>query len=156
MLFVAGRLDRRLGGSEIRAGIRADYDYPHESIRRSVYWPVFRNSLPPLYQVFDFADTSVSVGQRNESTVATQALGMLNHPWVISRAREVADRMDAIRQEHADFDATRWVYRTCLGRHPTPDERARCDAFLASDPSPDAYRTLVHAVFASIDFRYLD
>ena len=50
-------------------------------MRRSVYAPVFRNALPEIFEAFDFADPSSVVGKRNASTVAPQALFVLNHPF---------------------------------------------------------------------------
>ena len=46
--------------------------------------------LPDLFEVFDFADPSLPTGARNTSTVAPQALFMLNSPWVRDRAKALA------------------------------------------------------------------
>ena len=46
--------------------------------RRSLYLPVVRNNLYPVFQLFDYSDASVPNGNRNSSTVAPQALFMLN------------------------------------------------------------------------------
>ncbi len=156
MLQISGELDRVRFGSTIRPKTKADYGYRHDSLRRSVYQPVFRNSLPPLYGVFDFADTSVSVGQRARSTVATQSLVMMNDPWVIERSRQAARRLLRDGEFETATDKGRLIsraYRLCLGRDPTADERQMVDAYLR-DPTrlPD----LIHSLFASIDFRYLE
>lgn len=157
MLQISGELDRTRFGPTIRAGTKADYNYRHESLRRSVYHPVLRNSLPPLYQVFDFADSSVSVGQRQRSTVATQSLVMLNHPWVISRARHAAKRfLSASAGNSVDDDDQALLNRLFLstyGRLPTHAEREMCEAFLQSD---DQLPDLIQSLFASVDFRYLE
>ena len=60
---------------------------------RSVYVPVFRNSLPEMFEVFDFADPSMVTGRRNVSTVAPQALFLMNHPFVMEQARLAAARL---------------------------------------------------------------
>ena len=46
-------------GRRSRRRLAADYGYKHTDTRRSVYLPVFRNALPELFEVFDFADPSV-------------------------------------------------------------------------------------------------
>ena len=71
----------------IAPGTAADYAYKHTSKQRSVYLPVLRNALPELFEVFDFPDTSRVTGQRNVTTVATQSLFLLNHPFVMEQAR---------------------------------------------------------------------
>jgi mono/diheme cytochrome c family protein len=170
MLAVSGELDREFGGSGIRPDTGSDYGYPHETTRRSLYAPVFRNSLPPLFRVFDFADTSVSVGQRSQSTVATQSLSMLNHRWVIDRAEAAAKRWSA-SGDHGDAGplVTR-LHWACFGRPPLPKERDLCvdyltarrsdasgDVMPAGAPmSPERLQGLIHSFFASIDFRYLE
>ena len=45
---------------------------------------MFRNALPEIFEVFDFADPSMVTGRRNVSTVAPQALFLMNHPFVIT------------------------------------------------------------------------
>jgi hypothetical protein len=133
---------------------------------------VFRNSLPPLFQDFDFADTSVSVGQRSRSTVATQALAMLNHPWVIDRARHAARRWASVWQGETVDDAVQSLYVICFGRSPDPREHEACVQFLAKSDAPghndadhkcrfdqansDRLETLIHSLFASVDFRFLE
>jgi mono/diheme cytochrome c family protein len=167
MLCVSGELDRRVGGSLIRPGTKSDYDYEHGSSRRSVYLPVFRNSLPPLFDVFDFADASVSVGQRSRSTIAQQSLAMMNHPWVIDRAKIASQRF---RNDHSIRDAeslVRRLHRMGLGRDPDPEEMRICVQYLERGgehgesaaqwpPEEDRVVDLIQSLFASIDFRYLE
>lgn len=158
MLQVSGELDAEMGGSLIRSGTKADYDYQHESTRRSIYHPVFRNSLPELFEVFDFADPSVSIGQRPRSTVATQPLILVNHPWVIARAQATAQRLN---RKWAGFNKTaliRELYLECFFRLPTDDELGTCFSFLTDGGASlesDRLQILVHSLFASLDFRYL-
>jgi len=158
MLQVSGELDLTMGGSLIRPGTKADYGYLHQSTRRSLYQPLFRNSLPQLFEAFDFADSSVPVGQRSRSTVATQALVLLNHPWVTERAATAASRY---REKFGD-DANGMfseVYRHCFYRSPTDDELTVCLQFMQKSKSAadaDPLSLLIHSLFASLDFRYLD
>ncbi len=159
MLAVSGELDETLGGSLIRPGTKADYDYEHSSTRRSLYQPVFRNSLPELFEAFDFADPSVSVGRRSRSTVATQALVLGNHPWVVARVSAAADRYRTCAEIDDQQALVGKLYRECFYRTPTRDEVATCIEFLQktnNSAEVDRLNQLIHAMFASIDFRYLE
>ena len=50
----------------------------YQSTRRSVYLPVLRGALYDMFQAFDFPDPAVSNGDRATTTVASQALFMMN------------------------------------------------------------------------------
>jgi hypothetical protein len=157
MLVVSGRLDRAAGGSTIKQGTNADYGYEHSGKRRSVYLPVLRNSLPPLLEAFDFADPSLVVGERNTSTVATQALFLMNDPFVREQVQAAAKRLLA-DEDVVDSERIEMAFRRTLGRYPAPNERAiagkAIDAAGKSDEA--AWAEFFHALFASVDFRYRD
>jgi hypothetical protein len=156
ILSASGQLDRAMGGRTFPADLKADYGFDHADERRSVYAPVFRNALPELFEAFDFADPSMVVGRRNSSTVAPQALFLLNHPFVIEQSRAAARRLLAEVPEGDGARVDR-AYRLLLGRRPTDDERLIALRFLdgRGDDAEDAYALLIQALFASIDFRYL-
>ena len=162
MLLSSGELDTIMKGSLIRKGTKADYNYNHETTRRSIYHPVFRNSLPPLFAAFDFADTSVSIGDRPRSTVATQALALNNHPWVRSRAEAAASRLlkkyNITNNSLNGADAlVRELYQTCLGRSADDDELQFALDFLETqENAQDSLTIFIHAIYGSLDFRFLD
>ena len=60
---------------------------------RSVYLPVARNTLPRSLDVFDFAEPSMVIGQRETSNTAEQALFMLNNPFVLEQSDALARRL---------------------------------------------------------------
>ncbi len=158
MLSVSGELDLEFGGSSIPAETKADYNYRHQSTRRSIYQPVFRNALPELFEAFDFADTSVSTGQRARSTVATQGLVLLNHPWVTARAQAAAERLRGIYSEHSNPELIRQLFTDCYSRAPSEIELSLCLEFLQqpSQTGQEPLTVLVHTLLAAIDFRYLE
>jgi hypothetical protein len=157
MLLVSGQLDRTMGGNTIKPGTNADYGYQQSGTRRSVFLPVFRNALPELLEAFDFADPSLVVGQRNTSTVATQALFLLNEPFVREQAQGAAKRL---LSESATGDEQRidFVFRSSIGRMPTAEEREIAVRTIEVGDSTEvreaAWAELFHALFASVDFRY--
>jgi cytochrome c553 len=157
ILSVSGQLSPEREGPTYPATLAADYSYKTTSTRRSVYLPMFRNAMPELLEVFDMADPSTVTGARNVSTVAPQALYLMNNPFVAEQAKAAAQRLlDGSRNMNDDQRLTR-LYRLTLGREPTAGEREVATKFLQnrSDAS-DAWAKLFHAVFASADFRYVN
>ena len=155
ILTVSGKLSTEKGGPGFPANLASDYGYKQTANCRSVYLPVFRNALPELFEAFDFADPSTVTGRRNASTVAPQALFMMNNPFVLEQAKYAAARL---LEEPLPDDATRLTraYRIVLGRPPTDGERAIAARFLNDHPPKDAWASLFHALFASADFRYVE
>ena len=119
--------------------------------------PAFRNKRLELFEAFDFGDINASMGQRNVSTVAPQALFFLNHPFVAGQAKLAAQR--ALAEPGDDAARLTALFRRTLGRPPSAAEAAKCLAFLASaqpDGQIDAWTQVQQTVFASLDFRYLE
>ena len=159
MLQVSGKLDLTMGGPTIKSGTKNDYNYPHGGYRRAVYWPAFRNSLPEVLQVFDYPNPSVVVGQRDVSSTSPQALFMLNNSKVMEYCDLAAERFLAM----SDLDdETRFVLvsQAVLGRKPTSRELEVSIAFIQQDDSEESRRQnwaqAIQAVFASVDFRYIN
>lgn len=155
ILTVSGQLQLTGGGPGFPASIAADYGFVPAAPCRSVYLPVFRNALPALFEAFDFADPSMVTGCRTASTVAPQALFMLNNPFILDQARRAAVRLLATQ---SGDDAARIVaaYRQTLGRAPTAGEQQLAARFIASRQRMDAWAGLFQVLFASADFRYVE
>lgn len=97
---------------------------------RSVYLPLLRTLVPPSLEVFDFADQGLVTGQREITTVATQALYLLNDPFVRSNSQVFAENLLA----RSDLDDSRRIdqsYLSLIGRLPTSSERYRIQYYLA-------------------------
>ncbi len=156
MLCVSGQLSDEMGGRSFPPDLKADYGFEFEEPRRSVYAPVFRNALPELFEAFDFADPSMVVGHRNTSTVAPQALYLMNHPFVLEQARLAARRLLDGAELGRSERVTR-AYRLTLGRAPTASEsRIALDFLSETADEEEAWTLLFQALFASIDFRYVN
>ena len=80
----------------------------------------------PLMQAFDGPDAAVSCGRRNSTTVAPQALALLNDPFVRDRAADFAGRLLAeaatTPEDWVDSRLSRWP---SPARRPTPSARRR-------------------------------
>jgi len=156
ILAVSGSLDRSLGGATVKSGTKTEYGYNFEGTRRSIYIPVFRNTLPEIMQVFDFADPNLVTGKRTTSSVATQALFLMNNPFVQQQARAASARFLADKAP-GDEEKIDHAYRLALGRSPTVREKQIILDFIrqAGDPQT-AWTQVFQSLFASLDFRYLN
>jgi hypothetical protein len=98
--------------------------------RRSVYLPLLRGITPRALEVFDFAEQGMVAGNRDTTTVATQALYFLNDPFVRRQALKLAEQL--IAPDDLD-DAARIdrAYRLTLARAATPQEVERAKRYIA-------------------------
>lgn len=165
MLASAGTLDlNRPEGSPValrngEIGRSIDVStFSRDSHHRSVYLPAVRGQAPEMLGIFDVADSSLVVGQREVTTVATQALYMLNSPFVLEQSDATADRI--LGYEPSD-DARRadLAYRLVLARPATSHEKQRAAEFVraygADLKQPRAaWSALCQVLFSSAEFRY--
>src|SRR5439155_10381888 len=118
LLAVAGLLDRAAGGPAVTHVKNRAFFFDHtskdqttyDSRRRSLYLPVVRNNLYDVFQLFDATDATVGSGDRATTTIATQALFMLNSDLIIDASERVATRLLA----RAELDDAAWGRLLCL------------------------------------------
>ena len=148
MLVVAGRLDKVRGGVGFQ-----DVTLP----RRSLYLMSVRTGTKSGFaSVFDGPDSSAIVEKRNVSTVAPQALFLLNDPFTIDQARLLARR---VTQESASSDPSeqiRGVYRLLFGRLPTSEEDAIGRSLLGGAGPADPLERFCQMLLCSNEFFYVD
>jgi hypothetical protein len=155
LLHVGGHLDTAMGGPNMRPGTKSEYRYRFESARRSVYVPVFRNTLPTIFETFDFANPNLPTGQRTTSTIAPQALLLMNEPFVMEQARSAARRL--LAQPGLDTTARlRRAYHQVLGRPPSARELKLASRFVGEDVAAARWGLVYQTLFQSLDFRYLN
>ncbi|MCE9608883.1 MAG: PSD1 and planctomycete cytochrome C domain-containing protein [Chthoniobacter sp.] len=94
--------------------------------RRSIYFQIKRSQLPPMMVTFDAPDTLGSLGLRSSTTVAPQALLLMNNAQVRASAREWAKKLAALPAN----DAVKRSYLAALGRPPADEEQATAGDFL--------------------------
>jgi hypothetical protein len=101
-----------------------------QAARRSVYVFVKRTLLVPELEILDWPSTNETCEQRVVSTVAPQALALLNGAFLHEQSRHFAARLLA---EAGDDSATQVVraFRIALCRPPTDEELQASLAFLA-------------------------
>lgn len=127
------------------------------SKRRSVYFTMKRSKLIPSLVVFDAPDGTAGVGERPSTTIAPQALHLMNNPQVRAAARGFAKRVlgDGTR---ADTDIVKRAYQIALCREPRSDELTDALGFLKGQTGPAreaAFTDFCQVLLCLNEFLYL-
>jgi hypothetical protein len=184
MLAVSGTLNREAFGPAFKPPISAEAmvarnlkdPYPGKvddspAVRRRSVYMFHKRVVPyPLLQAFDKPDAQQSCGRRDATTVAPQALALLNDQFVRTASLDFADRL----MKEGAAEPTRWIdrgFQLALGRSPSESERATGLAFLevqirerqnrdAQKPVEEIRRAaladLCQALFSLNEFLYVD
>jgi len=97
---------------------------------RSIYLPLLRGETPRELAAFDPVAQTLVTGRREETTVPSQALFMLNSPFVGNQALQLA--RDLLRQNRlTEAQRIRQSYERVAARDATAQEVARIKTFLA-------------------------
>ncbi len=147
LLAVSGRLTLAPGGPPVFPDLPAELAKlsskgaiwpvspdPADRDRRSLHVFIRRNLRYPFFEAFDRPDTNASCARRDVTTIAPQALTLLNGRLARESARALADRV--AREVGPDPGArVDRAYRLALGRPPDAHERGLALAFLGRDPA---------------------
>ena len=184
MLAVSGSLNAQMFGPAVKAPIAPEAiqarnmkdPYPRDlketpaTFRRSVYMFHKRVVQQPLMQAFDGPDAQASCGRRENTTVAPQALALLNDKFVRARALEFAERVSKAAGTESEAQV-RLAWRLALGRDPSKGELQSGAAFInaqarqrstrepdhsKTDPQMLALADFCQAIFALNEFIYVD
>ena len=104
------------------------------TFRRSVYIFSKRTIPLPMLEVFDKPDTNLACARRNRSTIAPQALILMNISFVLNQAKYFAQRLE----EEAGKDPRKQVergYEVALARKPKPRELEIATKFFEGNPN---------------------
>ena len=160
LLAAAGTLDATMYG---RAGL--DVKVP----RRSIYLNVKRSEPIGFLQVFDQPEPVQPVGARGVATVPTQALAMMNSPFVRSAAEGLAKRARTTLAippaDPSGSAAIDFCFTAALSRQPSEAEREKFAALLAAREQAAgdaaagrqaALADVCHLMFCLNEFVYVD
>ena len=180
MLAVAGSLNPAVYGPSFKPPIPAEAlqarnvkdPYPGdaketpETMRRTIYMFHKRVVQYPLMQAFDAPDAQQSCSGRMNTTVAPQALALLNDPFVRTRAAELAKRLNT-EAAGALADQIRLAFQRCLNREPTTGEFVDARDFInkqsasrtqtnPANAQPLALTDFCQSLFGLNEFIYID
>ncbi|HUG81331.1 MAG TPA: DUF1553 domain-containing protein [Bryobacterales bacterium] len=178
VLDAAGTLNEEMGGEPFFPSLpesvwksfgKGKWDLTVEgpnNWRRSVYSYWKRGLKYPLFEVLDQPDPSITCELRNVSTVPTQALTLLNNPFILGQAGLFAQRV-AEEAGAATETRIRRAYQIALSRAPTTRELSRNVSFIerqradhlgrgSSDADLDALVDLCDVILNLNEFVYLN
>ena len=115
MLAISGSLDERVGGKSVGlldAGGRG---------RRTVYSRIDRADVPKVLRTFDFPSAETTSPRRSRTTVAPQALFLMNHPFALACAKQVLSLPELKSAKDVD-SKLRVLYSRLFQRAPTARE----------------------------------
>ena len=151
LLTAAGKLDLARGGPAIRE---------LDNTRRTLYLMTIRSDRSNFRSLFDAADPTAIVEQRAVSTVAPQALFLMNNPFALAQAKALAGRVSKLSEAN-DRKKIEWLYQNLYGRPPDKEETGIGLALLASagkekQPSENAWLEYCQALLCANEFVYVD
>jgi hypothetical protein len=176
ILAVSGRLNEKMYGPGVKVPIPAELiitrtegkdNYPKnikegpDVWRRGVYIFQKRTVPVPMTAAFDGPDLSCTVGRREQTTVAPQALMLMNDPFVRSCSAQFAAEI----QKSAPTAQSEWIdaaFEKALGRAPTAAESQKAAAFLERQTQlrngdrATALTDFCQAVLSLNEFMYVD
>ncbi len=146
ILAASGRLEPTRGGPALR-----DFNAP----RRTLYLMTIRSDRSGFGPLFDAADSTAPVDKRTVSTVAPQALFLLNNPFVLAQTKALAKRiLAAQKEERARID---YAYRLLYGRSPTAEEvKIGRDFLKRVGGSEQAWQEYGEILLCANEFIYID
>ena len=162
VLAVAGTLNLKMGGRPVRPPLSAEErlgmwdkdDWPEsldsaEHRRRSVYIFAKRQFPYPMFKTFDAPDPATSCGRRAVTTVAPQALTLLNSSFMLDAARALAARLEITETPEQKVER---AWELALSRRPAPEEREEAIEMLAL-AGPEEFGLML---FNLNEFVYID
>ncbi len=165
LLAASGRLNQAMAGPSIFPELPAELSklsskgavWPvsprrEDRERRSLYVFVRRNLRYPLFEVFDRPDTNASCPARPMTTIAPQALSLLNGRLAHDSAAALATRTAALAGQDPAKQVD-WASRLVFARSPDAAEHRMMADFLAGGGS---LAQLCLALLNSNAFLYVD
>ena len=136
-----------------------------DSPQRSVYLPVLRDHVDEMLDLFDFAEPAYVSGDRDETSVPTQALYLMNSERVTKAALAMADRLLALKA--SDAERVERAFQLCYGRRPSTSEMSAVKRFFGDFPAAQAakdvrttqrqgWAAFCQALFQAAEFRMID
>jgi hypothetical protein len=164
ILAVAGAINLKMGGVGIIPPLSREEmlaarmpnlwpanPNPAEHNRRSIYLQMKRSLTLPMLQIFDAPDTATSCARREKSTVAPQALALMNSDFSSAQASQFAARVGKLAGDNPAA-AVDTAWRLALGRSPAEDERKTALEYLGRNN----LQRLCLMLFNLSEFIYVD
>jgi hypothetical protein len=162
-LEIAGLLDKKVGGYvwtfenyKLVFNHTSEDATTYGSNRRAIYLPVIRNHVYDLFELFDFPDPGTVNGNRSDTTIAPQALYLMNSPLVLRTCATMAKQLLA-EKKLSNAQRVEWLYAKVFNRKPTAKETRNAVAFVNEfcQERQASWQALCQALVSSNEFLYL-
>ena len=171
MLAVSGELDKvaptgsplqKLEGPTQQIGRFGGLGNLNENTKRSVYLPILRDLTPEALDHFDFPDASLVSGHRDDTSVPSQALYLMNNASVMKLAEKGAEKL--IAKYLSPTERIEAAFKLAFGRGASKSEAKAAEGFLAkmqksgtrAGGEKAAWSALLQALYGTAEFRYID
>lgn len=156
LLAASGKLKLAMYGPPTKVHLQSDGSVitadDDAGNRRSLYLQVRRSEPVTMMDTFDTPRMEINCTRRTEAVVPTQALTMLNSPFMQGVSHTFGQRIIAAKPTRAE--RIEWAIRTALGRPATEADRAALNQFLddyAKNELGDKYATAEPSVLATLE-----
>ena len=147
VLSVSGNLDLKVGGPSV--------SFFTGKNRRAVYGYIDRLDFPSLLATFDIPNPASSSVERTSTTVAPQALYLMNGPFVREAAKKVLN-LNTIKEIKSTDQKADAIMLAVLGRKPTAKEKLQMINFVMGPNENEAWLDLTHGLFLTNEFAFVD
>ena len=135
---------------------------------RSIFLPIVRDLVPPSLDLFDYAEPSLVTGKRDVTTVPSQALYLMNDPFVLRASDNMARRIS--EEASSPEQRVQLACQLAYGRQPNNREINSTRRFFerwqaeqkkqtssrATSNRASAWSSFCQALLCSAEFRYLN
>jgi hypothetical protein len=174
LLFVSGWLNQTRGGKTIALRNR-EFVFNHTSKdrtsyqnqRRTIYLPVIRNNVYDMMDLFDYPDPAVPSSDRATTTIAPQALLMLNSEMVFECSKRLSNELSS-KDSQDDCSRINRAFLCTVCRLPNESEMKSLSYFLQKlrgaldqvktdhkECEAQAWTLLCQTVLCSNEFAYI-
>lgn len=156
LLFVSGAMNQSMGGRPV------DITGKEFTYKRTLYGFIDRQNLPNLFRAFDFANPDSTCPERFTTTAPQQTLYLMNHPFVIDLAKNLAQRVQDQKISNASSQIE-YLYQRIFQRSPSMEEQELGKTFLSvgdqsaeTESSLDPVEAYTQALLLSNEFTFVD
>ncbi len=163
LLQISGQLDLKVGGTiwtfenyKLVFNHTSEDATTYSSNRRAIYLPVIRNHVYDLFELFDFPDPGTVNGNRADTTIAPQALYLMNSPLVLRTCATMANELLA-KKNLTNAQRVEWLYAKVYNRKPTSKESKNAVKFVNvfCQEQQASWQAFCQALVSSNEFLYL-
>jgi hypothetical protein len=140
-------------------------DVQRTTDHRSVFLPIVRDLVPEPLALFDFAEPTLVTGKRDTTTVPSQALYLMNNPFVTRAADAMARQL--FTENQTQRQRVEHAFQLTYGRAPSIAELEKTKEFFKrylvqkEGDTPQrltakAWSSFCQALLCGAEFRYLN